>query len=127
MTERPTVLIVDDDYSALSLLGIMLDREGFEPVKVYDAHEALAALGLRTPDLIILDLMMPGIDGVRLATILRQRRDTSRTPILMLSSMADQDNIRRGLDAGANDYLIKPVLHAELIAKVRALIKAARS
>lgn len=122
MTEKPVVLVVDDDFSALSLVGIMLDREGFRSVKAADAHEALAALGQGTPALIILDLIMPGIDGVRLATILRQRSDTSQTPILMLSSINDQEHVRRGLSAGANDYMVKPVLHADLIAKVRELI-----
>lgn len=124
MAQKQAILVVDDDFSALSLLGIMLEREGFRAVKAADAHEALAALGQGTPDLIILDLMMPGIDGVRLATILRQRSDTSATPILMLSSHADQENIRRGIAAGANDYLVKPVLHPELIAKVRSLLQA---
>jgi DNA-binding response OmpR family regulator len=124
VTIRPTVLIVDDDYSALSLMGIMLDREGFSPVKALDAHEALASLASATPDVIVLDLLMPGIDGVRLATILRQRSDTSQTPILMLSSLNDADNVKRAMVAGATDYLHKPILHNELIAKVRALLKA---
>lgn len=124
MSQKQTVLVVDDDFSALALLGIMLEREGYRAVKAADAHEALAALAQGAPNLIILDLMMPGIDGIRLATILRQRTDTSQTPILMLSSHADQESIQRGLNAGANDYLVKPVLHPNLIAKVRELLSA---
>ncbi len=117
-----TVLVVDDDFSALSLLGIMLQREGHLAIKATDAHEALASLSQGTPDLIVLDLMMPGIDGIRLATILRQRTDTATTPILMLSSLVDEDVIQRGLQAGANDFLEKPILHPDLISKVKKLV-----
>lgn len=105
-------------------MGIMLEREGFATVRAIDAHEALASLGSASPDVIVVDLLMPGIDGVRLATILRQRSDTSKTPILMLSSLNDADNVKRAMVAGASDYLHKPILHNELVAKVRALLKS---
>lgn len=103
-------------------MGIMLEREGFTPVMAIDAHEALASLSSSPPDVIVVDLLMPGIDGVRLATILRQRSDTSRTPILMLSSLNDEDNVNRAMLAGASDYLHKPILHHHLIDKIRALM-----
>jgi PleD family two-component response regulator len=122
---NPTVLVVDDDFSALSLVGVMLERDGMIPVMASDAHEALAALSTASPDVIILDLMMPGIDGIRLATILRQRSDTSNTPILVLAAPNDSESIRRAMLAGATDHLFRPVLYFNLIAKVRELLKQA--
>lgn len=125
MAHNPTVLVVDDDFSALSLVGVMLERDGMIPVMASDAHEALAALSTASPDVIVVDLMMPGIDGVRLATILRQRSDTSKTPILMLASPNDSESIKRAMLAGATDHLVRPVLYPNLIAKVRELLKQA--
>lgn len=123
MTHNPTVLVVDDDFSALSLVGVMLERDGMIPVMASDAHEALASLSTATPDLIILDLIMSGIDGIRLATILRQRSDTAGTPILMLAPQNDDESIKRAMLAGATDHLVRPVLYPNLIAKVRELLK----
>ena len=120
---NPTVLVVDDDFSALSLVGVMLERDGMTPVMASDAHEALAALSTATPDLIILDLIMPGIDGIRLATILRQRSDSSKTPILMLAAPNDTEGIKRAMLAGATDHLIRPVLYFNLIAKAREMLR----
>ena len=125
MALNPTVLVVDDDFSALSLVGVMLERDGITPVMASDAHEALAALSTATPDVIVLDLIMPGIDGIRLATILRQRSDTSSTPILMLAASNDTESVKRAMLAGATDHLVRPVLYPKLIAKVRELLKQA--
>lgn len=125
MALNPTVLVVDDDFSALSLVGVMLERDGMIPVMASDAHEALAALSTATPDVIVLDLIMPGIDGVRLATILRQRSDTSNTPILMLAAPNDSESVKRAMLAGATDHLVRPVLYSILIAKVRELLSQA--
>lgn len=124
MALNPTVLVVDDDFSALSLMGVMLERDGITPVMAADAHEALASLSSASPDVIVLDLMMPGIDGIRLATILRQRSDTSNTPILMLSSPNDGEGVKRAMLAGATDFIVKPILYLSLITKVRALLQA---
>ena len=123
MALNATVLVVDDDFSALSLVAVMLERDGMTPVTASDAHEALAALSTVTPDLIILDLMMRGIDGIRLATILRQRADTSKTPILILADPHDTEGVKRAMLAGATDHLARPVLYASLIAKARELLK----
>jgi two-component system phosphate regulon response regulator PhoB len=122
---NPTVLVVDDDFSALSLVGVMLERDGMIPLMASDAHEALAALSTATPDVIILDLIMPGIDGIRLATILRQRADTAKTPILMLTAPHDSESVKRAMLAGATDHLVRPVLYPNLIAKVRELLRQA--
>ena len=108
---------------ALTLIGIMLERGGFNVLKAKDADSALAMLDQdSTPDLIILDVMMPGIDGIELCGILRERQDTGNLPVLILSARGDADSVMRGMEAGANDYLPKPILHHDLVAKVRAML-----
>ena len=102
------ILVVDDEIGALTLIGIMLERGGFGV--------------LNTPDMIILDVMMPGMDGIELCRVIRDRNDTTRTPILILSARGDAESIMRGIEAGANDYLPKPILHHDLVAKVRTML-----
>lgn len=116
------ILVVDDEIGALTLIGIMLERGGFEVLKAKDADSALSVLGEDTPDMIILDVMMPGTDGIDLCKIIRTRRDTSETPILILSARGDADSVMRGMEAGANDYLPKPILHHDLVAKVNKIL-----
>ncbi len=116
------ILIVDDEIGARTLIGIMLDRGGFEVLKASDATEALGMLDEATPDLIILDVMMPGMDGIELCKTLRDRSSTADLPILILSARGDSESVMRGMDAGATDYLPKPILHHDLVAKVRRLL-----
>jgi two-component system phosphate regulon response regulator PhoB len=116
------ILIVDDEIGARTLIGIMLDRGGFDVVKASDANEALSLLDDNTPDLIILDVMMPGMSGIDLCKLLRERRSTANLPILILSARGDSESVMRGMDAGATDYLPKPILHHDLVAKVRRLL-----
>ncbi len=116
------ILVVDDEIGALTLIGIMLDRGGFEVLKARDATQALAILDKETPDLLILDVMMPGVDGIELCQMIRKRPDTQSTPVLILSARGDAESVMRGMDAGANDYLPKPILHHDLVAKVRHML-----
>ena len=116
------ILIVDDEIGARTLIGIMLDRGGFEVLKAGDASEALSMLDEATPDLVILDVMMPGMDGIELCKTLRERGSTANLPILILSARGDSESVMRGMDAGATDYLPKPILHHDLVAKVRRLL-----
>ncbi|HML24712.1 MAG TPA: response regulator [Aggregatilinea sp.] len=116
------ILVVDDEIGALTLIGIMLERGGFEVLKAKDAEQALVVLDHDTPDLIILDVMMPGMDGIELCRVLRQRPDTAQTPILILSARGDAKSVMSGMDAGASDYLPKPILHHDLVAKVRRML-----
>jgi DNA-binding response OmpR family regulator len=116
------ILVVDDEIGALTLIGIMLERGGFEVMKAKDAEQALAVLELDTPDLIILDVMMPGMDGIELCRRLRARPDTQALPILILSARGDAKSVMSGMDAGASDYLPKPILHHDLVAKVRRML-----
>lgn len=116
------VLVVDDEIGALTLIGIMLERGGFTVIKAKDANAALAELEKVTPDLIILDVMMPGMDGIELCRTVRSRPVTKDTPVLILSARGDAESVMRGMDAGANDYLPKPILHHDLVDKVRTML-----
>jgi DNA-binding response OmpR family regulator len=116
------ILVVDDEIGALTLIGIMLERGGFNVLKARDAKSALDSLGEQTPDLIILDVMMPGMDGIELCQVIRQREDTRKIPVLILSARGDAESIIRGIEAGANDYLPKPILHHDLVSKVRSML-----
>jgi DNA-binding response OmpR family regulator len=125
MTEK--ILVVDDEIGALTLIGIMLERGGFDVLKAKSAHAALEVLDSDTPDLIILDVMMPVMDGIELCAVLRERPQTETTPVLILSARNDANSIMRGMEAGANDYLPKPILHHDLVTKVRDMIQEAVS
>ncbi len=119
---KKQILVVDDEIGALTLIGIMLERGGFSVLKAKDAKTALAVLDQNTPDLIILDVMMPGMNGIDLCRVVRDRQDTTRIPVLILSARGDAESIMRGIEAGANDYLPKPILHHDLVAKVRLML-----
>lgn len=121
-TSRQRILIVDDEKPILTLIGIMLERGGFGVLSAEDAYRALDILENDTPDLIILDIMMPGMDGIELCSVIRARPKTQRTPILILSARGDADAILRGMNAGANDYLQKPVLHNDILTKLRTML-----
>ena len=116
------ILIVDDEIGALTLIGIMLERGGFNVLKARDANSALSVLEENNPDLIILDVMMPGMDGIELCQVIRKRDATTKTPVLILSARGDAESIIRGIEAGANDYLPKPILHHDLVSKVRSML-----
>lgn len=124
---KRNILVVDDEIGALTLIGIMLERGGFSVLKARDATSALAVLDQNTPDMIILDVMMPGMDGIELCRVIRQRDDTLSIPVLILSARGDAESIMRGMEAGANDYLPKPILHHDLVAKVRTIIDEVQS
>jgi len=121
------ILVVDDEIGALTLIGIMLERGGFSVLKAKDATSALAVLEQNTPDMIILDVMMPGMDGIELCGVIRDRAETATTPVLILSARGDAESVMRGMDAGANDFLPKPILHHDLVAKVRAMLDEVHS
>jgi DNA-binding response OmpR family regulator len=119
---KKRILVVDDEVGALTLIGIMLERGGFSVLKAKDAQDALAVLDQSSPDLIILDVMMPGMDGITLCKHIRQRNELRQTPILILSARNDSDSVMRGVEAGANDYLPKPILHHDLVTKVKNML-----
>lgn len=117
---RGRVLVVDDDAALSEMLGIVLRGEGFEPVFCGDGNAALGAFRDSQPDLVLLDLMLPGRDGV---DVCRSIRAESGTPIVMLTAKSDTVDVVVGLESGADDYIIKPFKPKELVARIRARIR----
>ncbi|MGN6522257.1 MAG: response regulator, partial [Actinomycetes bacterium] len=114
------VLIVDDDTALAEMLGIVLKGEGLEPSLVADGDAALAAFREVRPDLVLLDVMLPGKDGIE---VCRQIRAESGVPIVMLTARTDTVDVVVGLESGADDYVVKPFKPKELIARVRARLR----
>ena len=116
-----TILVADDDHKLLNMLRRTLAYEGFRVVTVADGHEALTQIKAKRPDAIVLDWLMPGLDGVEVTEHLRAADD--ETPILMLTARDAIENRVEGLDSGADDYLVKPFAFQELLARIRALLR----
>jgi len=114
------VLVVDDEESILDFVQMGLEYEGFEVETVKDGPAALSSFDARRPDLVILDLNLPGLDGLEVCKRLRQRSDV---PIIMLTARGEVDERVEGLEAGADDYLPKPFRFKELLARVRAVLR----
>jgi two-component system response regulator MtrA len=114
------ILVVDDDPALAEMLGIVLRSDGFEPSFVADGDRALAAFRATKPDLVLLDLMLPGVDGI---DVCRQIRAESGTPIVMLTARTDTVDIVLGLESGADDYVVKPFKPKELVARIRARMR----
>ena len=117
---RGRVLVVDDDLALAEMLGIVLRGEGFEPVFCSDGSEALRVFRESRPDIVLLDLMLPGKDGVDVCRLIRAE---SGTPIVMLTAKSDTVDVVVGLEAGADDYIVKPFKPKELVARVRARMR----
>ncbi|GAB3941914.1 MtrAB system response regulator MtrA [Corynebacterium tapiri] len=115
-----TILVVDDDPAISEMLTIVLEAEGLKPVPVMDGGEAVEAFRKHQPDLILLDLMLPGMNGV---DICRAIRTESSVPIVMLTAKTDTVDVVLGLESGADDYITKPFKAKELIARIRARLR----
>jgi PAS domain S-box-containing protein len=125
--ERARVLIADDNADMREYLTNLLRTSGYHVSDVPDGQQALEAIRSQVPDLVISDVMMPGLDGLQLLTALRRDARTAAVPVLLLSARAGQEASIEGLQAGADDYLVKPFAAAELLARVRANIELART
>jgi CheY-like chemotaxis protein len=121
MSEKQ-IILVDDELSLLEIFSTMLKRKGFRVIEATNALDALDLVRKVKPDLLILDVMMPGMNGIELCRELRTWPDTHDTPILMLSALGDKGTIRASMDAGATAYLNKPVLQKELVGKVEQMV-----
>jgi two-component system response regulator MtrA len=114
------ILVVDDDAALSEMIGIVLTAEGFEPLFCYDGGTAVDSFRAARPDLLLLDLMLPGKDGIQ---VCREIRAISDVPVVMLTARSDTVDVVRGLEAGADDYVPKPFKPAELVARVRARLR----
>jgi len=117
---RGRILVVDDDASLAEMLSIVLRQEGFDSQLVSRGDEALAAFRDYRPDLVLLDLMLPGMDGIE---VCKQIRHESGVPIVMLTAKGDTVDVVVGLESGADDYVVKPFKPKELIARLRARVR----
>ena len=114
------ILVCDDDKQIVDAIDIYLSGEGFEVVKAYDGYEALEILDKQHIDLMIIDVMMPGLDGIRTT---RKVRETSSIPIIILSAKSEDTDKILGLNIGADDYLSKPFNPLELVARVKSQLR----
>jgi two-component system response regulator MprA len=115
------LLVVDDDAAVREALALVLGLDGFEVTTAADGREAMRTLSAGRPDAVVLDVLMPGVDGLELCRRIRSTGD--RTPVLMLTARAEVSERVAGLEAGADDYLVKPFAREELIARLRALLR----
>lgn len=114
------ILIIDDEETTVQLLGILLEHKGFDVVRAYRAEDGLRMAYRTHPDLVLLDIMMPDMDGWE---VCRRLRDLSDVPIVFLTAKSEIKDVVRGLEMGADDYIVKPYDNDELVARVRAHLR----
>ena len=127
MLVQPKVLLVDDDEVNLLLTAIALRERGFEVVEVNDGALALQGLDELAPDMIVLDALMPGMDGFETCQALRQRSGYAQMPVLMLTGLDDDASIERAYRAGATDFFVKSTQWSLLAGRLRYMLRAART
>mgnify|MGYP000271252720 FL=1 len=124
--EQPTVLVVEDEPAQREVLAYNLEAEGFSVSKAENGEEALLLVEEDAPDIIVLDWMLPSVSGIEVCRRLKTRPDTRNVPIIMLSARAEEVDRVRGLETGADDYVVKPYSVVELMARVRAQLRRTR-
>ena len=125
-TTQPRVLVVEDEESLHALLQYNLEKEGFSVDVAVDGEEALMMIDERAPDIVILDWMLPKVSGIEVCRRLRGRAQTRNLPIIMLTARGEESDRVRGLDTGADDYMVKPFSMTEFTARVRAVLRRIR-
>ena len=123
---KPYVLVVDDEADLLTLVRYNLERDGFEVGEAVDGEEAMAMIAERRPDLVLLDWMLPQFSGIEVCRRVRRSAHTQNLPIIMLTARGEESDRVRGLDYGADDYIVKPFSPSELVARVRAVLRRLR-
>jgi CheY-like chemotaxis protein len=119
---RKKILVVDDSGTARMIEQMTLSRNAYEVVQAKDGAEAVQAARREKPDLILMDVMMPNMDGFTACRTIRAQEDTKAIPVIMVTTRAEMENIEKGYESGCNEYVFKPLNTAELLAKVRSLI-----
>lgn len=125
-SDQPTVLLVEDEPAQREVLAYNLEAEGFRVARAENGEEALMLVEEGAPDLIVLDWMLPNVSGIEVCRQLKTRSDTRGVPIIMLSARSEEVDRVRGLETGADDYVIKPYSVVELMARVRAQLRRSR-
>ena len=124
--EKTKVLIVEDEVAIVTLLRYNLEKEGFTVFSTGDGEEAVKMVKDHRPDIIVLDWMLPGMTGIEVCKQIRWNQDVKNTPIIMLSARGEEGDRIRGLDSGADDYMVKPFSPPELISRIRAVFRRIR-
>lgn len=124
--DQPTVLVVEDEMAQREVLCYNLEADGFRVIKAVDGEEALLLVSEEKPDVVLLDWMMPNLSGIEVCRRLKSRPETSAIPIIMLSARTEEVDKVRGLETGADDYVIKPYSVIELMARVRTQLRRVR-
>jgi DNA-binding response OmpR family regulator len=120
--DRQTVLVADDDDDIRLLVAYRMEKAGYTVLQARDGQEAVSLALEHRPDLAILDVMMPRLDGYEATRQLRAREETKRMPVILLTARAQEDDVQRGFEAGADDYIRKPFSPQELRARVQAIL-----
>lgn len=120
MEEKQKIMIVDDDQHIAELISLYLSKEGYETMEIYDGREAVEKVGSFQPNMMILDLMLPGMDGYKVCTEIRKISDI---PVIMLTAKGETFDKVLGLELGADDYMVKPFDSKELVARVKAVLR----
>jgi two-component system phosphate regulon response regulator PhoB len=123
---KPTILVVEDETALTTLLRYNLEREGFRVAEARDGEEAMIVADEARPDLVLLDWALPNLSGIEVCRRLRARAETRNTPVIMLTARGEEADRIRGLDTGADDYIVKPFSVTELMARVRAVLRRIR-
>ena len=123
---KPTVLIVEDEAPLVTMLRYNLEKEGFQVCEAFDGEEALVQIAERKPDIVLLDWMLPLVSGLEVCRRLRRSPETRALPVIMLTARGEENDRVRGLDSGADDYVVKPFSPSELVARLRAVIRRAQ-
>jgi len=126
MTTKARILVADDEPHIRRILQFLLEKDGFEVHLVADGDEAWKAVATYRPDLVLLDVMMPRMDGFAVLDVIRSGYETSRLPVILLTAKGDNEDKVRGLKGGANDYIIKPFNQDELLLRVNNLLESTR-
>lgn len=124
--EQPTVLVVEDEPAQREVLAYNLEAEGFAVARAENGEEALILVDEACPDIIVLDWMLPNVSGIEICRRLKSRTDTRGIPIIMLSARSEEVDRVRGLETGADDYVVKPYSVVELMARVRTQLRRTR-
>jgi DNA-binding response OmpR family regulator len=122
-----SVLVVDDDPDVCDLVTYKLEQSGFEVRRASDGDAALREVAKRIPDLVLLDIMMPGISGLEVLERLRSDQATAVIPVVMLTAKAQENDVERGFQLGADDYVVKPFSPRELVRRVTAVLSRRQS
>ncbi len=124
--DQPTVLVVEDEQAQREVLSYNLEAEGFRVAQAENGEEALIKVDEDSPDIIVLDWMLPNVSGIEVCRQLKTRNETRNVPVIMLSARSEEVDRVRGLETGADDYVVKPYSVMELMARVRAQLRRTR-